>query len=39
LSRPAARGAGVLGRQGFWFLGGMLLVVYIVVLLIVAAAR
>jgi predicted nucleic acid-binding Zn ribbon protein len=39
LSRPAARGAGVLGRQGFWFLGVTLLVVYIVVLLIVAAAR
>jgi hypothetical protein len=29
----------VLGRQGFWFLGAMLLAVYVVVLLIVAAAR
>jgi hypothetical protein len=39
LTRPGARGAGVLGRHGFWFLGAMLLAVYIVVLLIVAAAR
>jgi hypothetical protein len=39
LSRPAARGSGVLGRQGLWMLGGMLLAVYLVVLLIVAAAR
>jgi predicted amidophosphoribosyltransferase len=39
LSRPAARGAGVLGRHGLWALGAMLLVVYVIVLLIVAAAR
>jgi hypothetical protein len=39
LTRPGARGSSVLGRQGFWFLGAMLLAVYIVVLLIVAAAR
>jgi hypothetical protein len=39
LSRPAARGSGVLGRHGLWLLGGMLLAVYLVVLLIVAAAR
>ncbi len=39
LSRPAARGSGVLGRQGLWLLAGMLVVVYVVVLLIVAAAR
>jgi predicted nucleic acid-binding Zn ribbon protein len=39
LSRPGMRGSKVLGRQGFWFLGAMLLVVYVVVLLIVAAAR
>ena len=39
LSRPAARGSRVLGRQGIWLLAGMLLVLYLVVLLIVAAAR
>lgn len=39
LSRPAARGSSVLGRQGLWILGAALLVVYVVVLLIVAAAR
>ena len=39
LSRPAARGSGVLGRRGLWMLAAMLLVVYVVVLLIVAAAK
>lgn len=39
LARPAARGSGVLGRQGLWLLAALLLAVYLVVLLIVAAAR
>ena len=39
LSRPAARGSSVLGREGLWMLGGLLLAIYVVVLLIVAAAR
>jgi len=39
LTRPAARGSGVLGRQGFWLLAAIMLAVYVVVLLIVAAAR
>jgi hypothetical protein len=39
LSRPAARGSGVLQRQGLWLLAGILFARYLVVLLIVAAAR
>jgi hypothetical protein len=39
LTRPAARGSGVLGRHGLWVLAAILLGVYVVVLLIVAAAR
>lgn len=39
LTRPAARGSSVLGRQGLWVLAAILLGVYVVVLLIVAAAR
>ena len=39
LTRPAARGSSVLGRQGLWVLAAMLLAVYVVVLLIVVAAR
>ncbi len=39
LSRPAARGARVLGRSGLWLIAAVLLAVYLVVLLIVAAAR
>ena len=39
LARPAAQGAGVLGRQGLWALAAVLLAVYVAVLLIVAAAR
>jgi hypothetical protein len=39
LARPAARGSEVLGRSGFWLLGGVLLAVYAVVLVIVAAAH
>jgi hypothetical protein len=39
LTRPAARGSSVLGRQGLWVLAAILLGVYLVVLLIVATAR
>ena len=39
LTRPAARGAEVLGRRGLWLLGVVLVAVYALVLLIVAAAR
>jgi hypothetical protein len=39
LSRPAARGSRVLGRDGIWILAALLLVVYVVVFAIVAAAR
>lgn len=39
LTRPAARGGDVFGRQGFWLLALMLVVIYAAVLLIVAAAR
>jgi predicted nucleic acid-binding Zn ribbon protein len=39
LSRPAARGSRVLGRQGLWMLAAAFFAVYLVVLLIVAAAR
>jgi hypothetical protein len=39
LSRPAARGADVLGRDGFWMLTILLVGIYVAVLLVVAAAR
>jgi hypothetical protein len=39
LTRPAARGSRVLGRQGIWLLAAMMFGVYLIVLLIVAAAR
>jgi hypothetical protein len=39
LARPAARGAQVLGRSGFWMLGAVLLAVYAVVLVIVVTAH
>jgi hypothetical protein len=39
LTRPAARGSSVLGRQGLWALAALLLALYIGVLLVVAAAR
>ncbi len=39
LSRPAAQGGKVLGRQGLWTVAAALLAVYVIVLLIVAAAK
>ena len=39
LLRPAAQGGRVLGRQGLWMIGAVLLALYVVVLLVVAAAR
>jgi hypothetical protein len=39
LTRPAARGSQVLGRDGLWMLAALLVGVYAVVLLVVAAAR
>jgi hypothetical protein len=39
LTRPAARGSSVLGRQGLWALAAMLLVLYVAVLLVMATAR
>lgn len=39
LSRPGARGSGVLGKNGLWLLAAALLVVYAIVFAIVAAAR
>jgi hypothetical protein len=39
LSRPAAQGGKVLGRQGLWAVAAALLAVYVIVLLIVAAAK
>jgi hypothetical protein len=39
LTRPAARGSGVVGKSGLWFLAVMFVAIYALVLATVAAAR